>query len=120
MIFDYSVQKTFTQSIVVDDPGNMALRCSSVGGEEYYIIARTIMGKTFIITLGPSLADTPNVFLDRFSFNLIKMNYSEKKLAKTIETFINDPIKQIAEVVEISLAEALQSLPNLVEAFNNL
>ena len=120
MIFDYSVQKTFTKSIIVDDPGNTALRCASTSGEEYYIITKTIMGKTFIITLGPCLADTPNIFLEKFNFSLVKMSYSKKKLAKTIETFINDPIKNIAEIFEIAISEALQNLPNLVEAFNNL
>ena len=120
MIFEYSAQKTFLQSLVVDDPGNMALRCDTEEGVEFYLITKTIMGKTIVLTSGPTLIDAPNIFLEKYNFNIVKFNYSEKQLSKVIKTFINDPIKKIAQIDEITVQEALQNLPNLVEGFYSL
>lgn len=120
MIFEYSAQKTFTQALAVADPGNMALRCSTDDGLEFYVITKTIMGKTSIITSGPSLEGAPNAFLEKYSFNVVKINYNEKQLAKIVKAYINDVTKKISQIDEITLIEALPSLPNLVEAFNNL
>ena len=46
MIFEFSVQKTFNQSIDVVDVGNTALRCINKQMDNYYIITRTVYGKT--------------------------------------------------------------------------
>ena len=40
MIFEYSVQKTFSESIDVVDIGNTALRCHGSKLEFYYIILK--------------------------------------------------------------------------------
>ena len=58
MIYDYSGTKTFTASLVVDDPGNCAIVAhgyypTNVKGiklpGDYYMIVRTIAGQTTII-----------------------------------------------------------------------
>ena len=118
MILEYSAQKTFTQALAVADAGNMALKCSTDGGGiEYYVITRTIMGKTTILTSGPSLADAPNVFLEKYNFGTVRINYNEKQLEKLLKAYINDVNKKISQIDEITTTEAL---PNLVEAYNNL
>ena len=120
MILEYSAQKTFTQALAVADPGNMALRCSTDDGLEFYLITKTIMGKTTILTSGPNLEGAPNALLEKYSFNAVKINYNEKQLAKIVKAYINDITKKISQIDEITLTEAVQNLPNLVEIINNL
>ena len=57
MIYDYSGTRTFTASLVVDDPGNCAIIahgyypvCKGVKlPGDYYLIIRTIAGQTTVI-----------------------------------------------------------------------
>ena len=42
MIFEFSVKRTFNESIDVVDMGNTALRCTNRDMEIYYIITKTI------------------------------------------------------------------------------
>jgi hypothetical protein len=56
MIIDYSATKTFTQTIVIDDIGNCAIRGEGSFKDgritfdgDYYLVVSTIMGKTTFI-----------------------------------------------------------------------
>ena len=55
MIFEYSVQKTFNESIDVVDIGNTALRCHGAKLDFYYIILKTIMGKNTGARIGTDI-----------------------------------------------------------------
>ena len=57
MVFEFSVQKTFNESIDIVDIGNTALRCTNHNFDNYYIILKTIMGKTSILKFGPVCPD---------------------------------------------------------------
>ena len=49
MVFEFSVQKTFNQFIDVVDMGNTALKCTNRQLDDYYLIVKTVMGKTHFI-----------------------------------------------------------------------
>ena len=56
MLFDYSATRTFNQTLQIDDPGNCAIRGEGsfrdgkiVLPGDYYMIVKTIMGKTTFI-----------------------------------------------------------------------
>ena len=56
MLIDYSATKTFTQSLQIDDIGNCAIRGEGsyrdgrcVFSGDYYLLVKTIMGKTTVI-----------------------------------------------------------------------
>lgn len=118
MIFEYSVKKTFDESIDVADIGNTALRCVGSKLDEYYIILKTIMGKVSIIKFGPVIPDV-EVLLNEFTVSYKKIDYKEQAIFKEVDKFINDFRKEISSVEEITEYEAWQAFPVIQEQFEN-
>ena len=116
MIFEYSVQKTFNESIDVVDIGNTALRCHGAKLDFYYIILKTVMGKTNILKFGPICPDVDMLISD-FSVEYKKMDYKEAKIEKEIDKFINDGKKEINSIEEITEYEAWQDFPEIQRLF---
>lgn len=119
MIFEYSVQKTFSESIDVVDMGNTALRCTNKFMDDYYIIVKTIMGKTSILKFGPVCSDIEALIND-FSVTYKKLDYKENAIYKEIEKFINDFKKEIDKIEEITEYEAWQAFPAVQQYFENV
>jgi hypothetical protein len=119
MIFEYSVQKTFNESIDIVDIGNTALKCISSKLDEYYIILKTIMGKVSILTFGPVCADL-DMLINDFSVSYKKIDYKEASIQKEVNKFINDFRKEITSVEEITEYEAWQAFPDIHTQFENV
>lgn len=119
MVFEFSVQKTFNQSIDIVDMGNTALRCTNHHMDSYYIIVKTIMGKTSILKYGPVCPDV-DILLEDFFVNYRKIDYKEAAVYKEIDKFINDYKKNIDTVEEITEYEAWQDFPCIQQLFENL
>lgn len=119
MIFEYSVQKTFNESIDVVDIGNTALRCIGNKLDEYYIILKTVMGKTSIIKFGPIMPDVEVLFND-FSVSYKKIDYKENLINNEVTKFINDYKKEIVKVEEITEYEAWKDFPPVQQWFENI
>lgn len=118
MIFEYSVQKTFNESIDVVDIGNTALRCHGSKLDFYYIILKTVMGKTSILKFGPVMPDIDVLFND-FTVSYKKIDYKENLIEKEVDKFINDYKKEITLVEEITEYEAWQDFPDIHNQFDN-
>lgn len=118
MIFEYSVKKTFDESIDIVDIGNTALRCVGSKLDEYYIILKTTMGKVSIIKFGPVIPDI-EILQNDFSASYKKIDYKEPAIFKEVNTFINDFKKEITSVEEVTEYEAWQAFPAIQEQFEN-
>ena len=118
MIFEYSVQKTFNETIDVLDIGNTALRCHGRKLDFYYIILKTVMGKTHIMKFGPVTPDI-DILTNDFTVSYKKMDYKENLIEKEVDKFINDYKKDITLVEEITEYEAWQDFPNIHDQFEN-
>ena len=119
MLFEFSIQKTFNQSIDVVDVGNTALRCVNRHMDSYYIITKTIYGKTAILKFGPVCQDV-EARINDFSVNFKKIDYKEGTLFKEIDKFLNDYKKEIETVEEITEFEAWQDFPPVKQYFENI
>jgi hypothetical protein len=119
MIFEYSVQKTFNETIDVVDIGNTALRCRGKKLDFYYIILKTVMGKTSILKFGPVMPDIDILFND-FTVSYKKIDYKENLIEKEVDKFINDYKKEITLVEEVTEYEAWQDFPNIHDQFDNV
>lgn len=119
MIFEFSVQKTFNESIDVVDMGNTALRCTNRQLDNYYIIVKTIMGKTHFIKFGPVCSEI-DTLLEDFSVEYKKIDYKESQVYKEIDKFINDFKKRIEVVEEVTEYEAWQDFPAIQQLFENV
>jgi hypothetical protein len=119
MVFEYSVQRTFTEAIDVVDIGNTALKCTGSSLDDYYIVLKTIMGKTSILKFGPVVPDL-EVLANDFTVSYKKIDYKEMAIFKEVDKFINDFRKEITEVSEITEQEAWQAFPDIPQRFNNI
>jgi len=120
MLLDYSVQKTFEQTVDIVDAGNTALRCENNEGDEFYIITKTVRGKTSILFFGPVTPDMNCSFNPGFDMNFMQLNYDEKKIEKSFSSYVNDPRKKIINIEECTEYEALQEVPDVAAALNNI
>lgn len=118
MIFEFSVKKTFNESIDVVDAGNTALKCTNQLMDSYYIITKTVMGKTYILKFGPVCPDIDEL-LDDFSVSYKKIDYKESAIYREIEKYINDFKKEISTVEEITEHEAWKDFPLIQQWFEN-
>lgn len=117
MIFEYSATRTFNEMIDIVDIGNMALRCiKEKDACEYFIITKTVFGKTSIIKFGPICPDI-DMLIDGFEVEYKKMDYKESKIEKEIDKFINDFKKEVSLVEEITEYEAWQNFPEIQQLF---
>lgn len=118
MIFEYAVQKIFMQAIDIVDIGNFGIRCTNSKGYEYYLLTRTTLGKTSILTFGPILPDIP-VLVDKFAVAFTKIDYKESKIEKAVQTYINDPSKEISNIEEVLDLEFWDAFPIVKDCFEN-
>ena len=119
MIFEFSVQKTFNQSIDIVDIGNTTLRCVNQHMDIFYLITKTIMGKTHILKFGPICSDLETLLCD-FIVSYKKLDYRENVIFKEIDKFINDFKKEISIVEEVSEIEAWKDFPQIKLWFENI
>jgi len=119
MIFEFSVQRTFNESIDVVDIGNTALRCTNNQLDNYYIIIKTVLGKTSILKFGPICPDLETLLND-FSVSYKKIDYKEPVICREIDKFINDFKKDIKTVEEITDYEAWKDFPPIQQWFENV
>ena len=118
MIFNFSVQRTFNESIDVVDAGNTALLCVSKNLDSYYIITKTVFGKTSIIKFGPVCSEIDSLLND-FSVSYKKLDYKESVIYKEIDKFINDFKKEITSVEEVTDYEAWKDFPEIQRLFES-
>lgn len=118
MLFDYSATKTFTQTLQIDDPGNCAIygegnfkdgRVTLPG--DFYMIIKTVMGKTTFIKWGPLIPDL-DALPNTFKLEVKTAPYKETTIVKEIQSFINDGFKGIQTAEELSVEEAIKFLPS--------
>jgi hypothetical protein len=118
VVFEFSVQKTFNESIDIVDVGNTALRCVNKQMDNYYVITRTVFGKTSILKFGPVCPDI-DVLINDFSVSYKKIDYKESALFKEIDKFLNDFKKEIDTVEEVTEFEAWEDFPVIKQYFEN-
>ena len=74
MIFEFKPEMCYMEQLDVEDIGNVCIRAISEHELEYYIITKTILGKTFILKFGPILPDLQALW-SGFSVNFSKIDY---------------------------------------------
>ena len=97
MTFEYMATQTYLDSIDIDDLGNVCLNALNDNGDEYYLIVTTNLGWVEVIEYGPCTVDF-NTISSYFNFNFTKFEYSDSKISKIIEKFINNDKRNITQV----------------------
>lgn len=110
MLYDYNMQKLFTQTVEVDDSGNCCLECETPDGDFYYLKTQSIMGMVYCLKFGPIMPDL-DVLDSDFCLEYRKFKYSQKSIDKEINGFINDPKKGITEVRNTDEMTIMNAIP---------
>ena len=110
---NYLPESSFLASVEVDDVGEVALILYNDVGQEWYLLHTTHFGWTKTYTFGPLLPDDDTLRLKSFSFQYSEIEYSESKLVKNLERFIQDPKKMITQVFEIDKETVLDRYRNI-------
>ena len=120
MIFEFKPEMCYMEQLDVEDICNVCIRATSEHELEYYIITKTILGKTFILKFGPILPDLQALW-SGFSVNFSKRDYKEGKIIKEISTMLNNsnPKDKIAKAEVITEYEAFSIFPNIIELYKN-
>ena len=120
MIFEFKPEMCYMEQLDVEDIGNVCVRATSEHGLEYYIITKTILGKTFILKFGPILPDLQTLW-PGFSVNFSKIDYKEGKIIKEISAMLNNsnPKDKIAKAEVVTEYEAFSIFPDIIELYKN-
>lgn len=112
MQFEYLQQITAQESIDIDNIGQVCLQVFSAYGETKVLIIRTTDGISEIIEFGPVNTDIEEL-PDKVFYSYQRMEFSQQKIYKIINKFINDQIVQ--QVFEVSFEDAKKVIKNLVD-----
>ena len=111
-MYTQSSADTFT----IEDVGNVCLVARNDSGDIWILVIKTLLGFCYILEYGP-LNHNPlsqNYLISKFN----KLQYSEYKLTKRIDNFLNDPKRMITQVDECNEEEAFSYMKSVVEVFH--
>lgn len=105
MTFEYLQRVVVDAELVVDDIGQCVILGRNDLGEEHYLIVRTEMGWTELITVGPVC---PDIDILPFNVSIIysRFEFNQGKIERTIDKFLNDPKKMISQA-EVTTLESI-------------
>ena len=109
MIFDYMRMVSALDTIEIDDIGNTCINTLNDYGEEWYLIINTHEGWTEIVEFGPLVVDSNNL-KTYFTYDKYSYEYSDKKIGKVIDKFINNNKRDITQVFEVTKDQAKNRL----------
>lgn len=109
--FEYLKVISAMDSFDVEEVGSCCLKANNDGGEEFWLLVRTLLGNTKVLTFGPLLIGT-NIFED-IKIEVQSFQYNEKRVIKTIDTWLNDPKKAITQLEESDLETCLDTLKEI-------
>lgn len=100
MNFEYMRTESYLDSIDIEDIGNCFINVINDSAEEWYMRIDTSLGFTNVTTFGPMVVDSDDIS-NVYSYNNFCMEYNEKKIYKVIRDFINNPKRDITQVMEV-------------------
>ena len=115
MIFEYLQRIVVDGQIDIENIGQCFLRAFNDFGEEFYLLIKTDLGITEVLEYGPC---TPDLELLPPSYHVSydRFDYSQTKIERIIEKFLNNPKRAITQVEEFSdLSELRDNLVNPVD-----
>lgn len=118
MKFEYLQRVTVESELDVENIGECVIEANNDFGETFFLIIRTELGWTEVLEYGPCV---PDLLLLHHSYQ-IKYNrfeYSEFKLEKIIDKFLNDSKRAITQAKVTDLNEIREFLVNPIDRLYN-
>ena len=102
MTFKFNNEYVAQSLINIDDIGNFALEgVDEHNGFFYYLLVKTTLGTTTILTFGPVVPDV-KLLPDYYNITYQRLQFKDKVIYKYINMWLNDKIKKIsnAQLIE--------------------
>lgn len=112
MTFEYLYKLTPQDSIDIEDMGNVIIQANNDDADEWYLSISTKLGWTTVKDYGPLTIDDDSLGYS-FSFNYKRFEYSEQKIYKLIDFWLNDKKKNITQLRLITKQEFDKRLKGL-------
>ena len=103
----------------ISNIGDFGLEAYNDSGYFFYLFVKTVLGETYVASCNYILPDTTIVTED-FSINITHFNYNERKISKSINTFLNDYKKGIVGVKTMSSEEVIEYFTDSREMLTNI
>ena len=117
MRLEFNNQLVPQSSLDIEDIGNSAIEAVTPDSLFFYYVNTTKFGKTTTITFGPIVPDM-GFILDDFTLYVHKSEYSQPKLAKALNIWLNDK-KKLEKAKLVSIEEALSNIPDVKNYYIN-
>ena len=112
--YEYLYEVKATGFLEIENIGECALIANNDFLQEQVLIITTELGKTKIIQYGPIFVDNVQPPTD-VTYSYCEIDFSDYKIDKRIEKFINDPKFRTTQVKVVDLEEALDRIIDLKE-----
>lgn len=112
--FEYLTRVVVENEIEVEDIAECSIVANNDINEKWIIIISTELGLTDIFEIGPissDMSELPNYFMSSYR----RIEYSEYKISKIIDKFLNDASRGITQAQEIDKEEAKSYFIDLVK-----
>lgn len=114
MDFPYFKETIINGNLEVDDIGNCAIEAMNDNAECWVLVIDTMLGTSRIFKYGPY-----NYDLDMLPKNVLcsfsRIPFSEFKLKKEIDSFLNSPFANITQARVVDKYEALNNCKSIIE-----
>ena len=114
MEFEYFYVTTVGASVNIDNIGNFALEANDDMGQSYYLVIRTTLGSSRIFQYGPIVTDI-SLLPKTCSCTFKRIEYSDSKIKKIIDNFLNNPYAKITQAKEIDIVDALDKCVSIID-----
>ena len=116
MEFSYSYIKTETAQLEIEDIGNVSIRATSSMGFFHYLIIKTYDGFSQILQFGPYQPDFESQpSKSTITQSWVRIPFTQNKIIKAIDSFLNDPYKSIITAELIDRDEAYDGIKSMVD-----
>lgn len=112
--YEYLYEVKATGFLEIENIGEVCLLAHNDFLQEQLLIIHTELGKTKIIQYGPVYVDNVQPPVN-CSYTYSEIDFSDYKIDKTIEKFINDPKFRTTQVTVVELEDALDRITDLRE-----
>ena len=112
--YEYLYETKATGFLEIENIGECCLIANNDFLQEQVLIVSTTMGKTKIIQYGPIFVDNVQPPTD-IQYSFYEFDFSDYKIDKRIDKFINDPKFRTTQVRVVELDEALDRIIDLRE-----
>lgn len=111
--FEYLTKVVVENELEIEEIGECAIIANNDLTETWILIISTELGFTDVFESGPYIGDM-EILPKYFSTTYKRIDYSEHKISKIIDKFLNEPSRGITQAREIDKEEAKSYFIDLV------